>query len=102
MDHVGYLHERDVDGLIGTSDRTETISGLFRAHHRRLVGLASLLVDDRLTAEDIVQEAFAGLYRRWHGLRDPRRRSPTSTGRWSTRAGTSFATDAESSPGCGG
>jgi RNA polymerase sigma-70 factor (sigma-E family) len=71
VEHVGYLHERDVDDRIGTSGRAETISALFRAHHRRLVGLASLLVDDRLTAEDVVQEAFAGLYRRWHDLRDP-------------------------------
>lgn len=71
MEHVGHLHERDVGDQIGSTDRVETISALFRAHHRRLVGLASLLVDDRLTAEDIVQEAFAGLYRRWHALRDP-------------------------------
>jgi len=71
VEHVGYLPERDVDDLIRTSDRAETISALFRAHHRRLVGLASLLVDDRLTAEDVVQDAFAGLYRRWHDLRDP-------------------------------
>lgn len=47
------------------------ISELFVAHHRRLVGLASLLVDDRETAEDLVQDAFAGLYRRWHLLHDP-------------------------------
>jgi RNA polymerase sigma-70 factor (sigma-E family) len=52
-------------------DRAEAVSGLFMAHHRRLVGLASLLVDDRQSAEDVVQEAFAGLYRRWRGLRDP-------------------------------
>jgi RNA polymerase sigma-70 factor (sigma-E family) len=51
--------------------RTDAVSVLFRAHHRRLVGLASLLVDDRETAEDVVQEAFAGLYRRWWQLRDP-------------------------------
>jgi RNA polymerase sigma-70 factor (sigma-E family) len=71
VERVGYLHERDVADRIGPSDRAETISALFRAHHRRLVGLAALLVDDRLTAEDIVQDAFAGLYRRWHDLRDP-------------------------------
>ena len=50
--------------------RSEAISQLFVAHQRRLVGLASLLVDDRETAEDVVQEAFAGLYRRWRLLRD--------------------------------
>ena len=53
------------------ADRAELVSGLFSAHHRRLVGLAALLVDDRETAEDVVQEAFAGVYRRWRLLRDP-------------------------------
>lgn len=38
------------------------VSALFLAHHRRLVGLASLLVDDKETAEDVVQDAFTGLY----------------------------------------
>lgn len=52
-------------------DRDEAISTLFAAHHSRLVGLAALLVDDRETAEDVVQEAFATVYRRWRLLRDP-------------------------------
>jgi RNA polymerase sigma-70 factor (sigma-E family) len=68
---VSYLGARDADGRLGKAGRTAAISELFRAHHRRLVGLASLLVDDRQTAEDVVQEAFAGLYRRWNHLRDP-------------------------------
>jgi RNA polymerase sigma-70 factor (sigma-E family) len=52
-------------------DRDTIVSELFVGHHRRLVGLASLLVGDRRTAEDVVQEAFAGLYRRWRHVRDP-------------------------------
>jgi RNA polymerase sigma-70 factor (sigma-E family) len=52
-------------------DRDTVVAELFLAHHRRLVGLAALLVDDRETAEDVVQDAFAGLYRRWRRLRDP-------------------------------
>jgi RNA polymerase sigma-70 factor (sigma-E family) len=71
VDVVGYREERDTGGRVRSPGRTEAISELFLAHHRRLVGLASLLVDDRPTAEDIVQEAFAGLYRRWKHLRDP-------------------------------
>jgi len=51
--------------------RMDAVSALFLAHHRRLVGLASLLVDDRGTAEDVVQEAFVNLHRRWGHLRDP-------------------------------
>lgn len=50
--------------------RAEAVSHLFVAHHRRLVGLAALLVDDRASAEDVVQDAFAGLHRHWHRLRD--------------------------------
>jgi RNA polymerase sigma-70 factor (sigma-E family) len=49
----------------------EVVSGLFRDHYRRLVGLACLLVGDNDAARDVVQDAFAGLYRRWGALRDP-------------------------------
>jgi RNA polymerase sigma-70 factor (sigma-E family) len=47
-----------------------TISDLYRDHRMRMVRLAILLVDDPSTAEDVVQEAFAGLHRHWSGLRD--------------------------------
>jgi RNA polymerase sigma-70 factor (sigma-E family) len=43
---------------------------LFRREHGRLVTYARLFVDDEQTAEDIVQEAFTGLHRRWHALAD--------------------------------
>ena len=51
--------------------RADAVANLFVAHHRRLVGLAALLVDDRATAEDVVQEAFVNLHRHWTQLRDP-------------------------------
>ena len=35
-----------------------------------MVRLAILLVDDINSAEDVVQDAFAGLYRNWDQLRD--------------------------------
>jgi RNA polymerase sigma-70 factor (sigma-E family) len=67
--------------MAGTGPRTgsdgfptsarEAVSTLFHVHHRRLVGLASLLVDDHGTAEEIVQDAFESLYKRWDRLRDP-------------------------------
>jgi RNA polymerase sigma-70 factor (sigma-E family) len=47
-----------------------TLADLYRDHRGRLVRLAALLVDDPATAEDVVQEAFAGLHRHWAGLRD--------------------------------
>lgn len=51
-------------------DRDEAVSALFAVHHVRLVGLARLLVDDLATAEDVVQDAFTSLYRRWPWIRD--------------------------------
>jgi RNA polymerase sigma-70 factor (sigma-E family) len=56
----------------GSSTAREAVGELFAVHYRRLVGLAMLLVDDRETAEDVVQEAFAGLFARWGRLRDRR------------------------------
>lgn len=47
-----------------------TLADLYRDHRMRMVRLAVLLVDDPATAEDVVQEAFAGLHRHWSGLRD--------------------------------
>jgi len=44
---------------------------LFAAHYRRLLALAVLVTDDRATAEDLVQEAFARLHGR--ALADPER-----------------------------
>lgn len=70
MDVVSYADAWDSEDRVGSSGRTEVVSELFRAHYRRLVGLAALLVGDRLTAEDVVQDAFIGLYRRWPHLRD--------------------------------
>lgn len=47
------------------SDLTE----LFRERHVELVRLALLVVGDLATAEDVVQDAFEQLHRRWHTLR---------------------------------
>lgn len=41
------------------------IDGLFRAHHGELVRLALLMVGDLATAEDVVQDVYAGLHARW-------------------------------------
>src|SRR5690348_8519789 len=53
----------------GTSGAVDTaVAALFRTHRLGLVRLAVLLVDDRETAEDVVQDAFAALHRRWGSL----------------------------------
>jgi RNA polymerase sigma-70 factor (sigma-E family) len=47
------------------------LAELYAAHRLSLVRLASLLVDDRASAEDVVQDAFAGLAAHGTRLRDP-------------------------------
>jgi len=45
------------------------VTGLFRGHHLELVRLALLMTGDVATAEDVVQDAFEQLHRRWPSLR---------------------------------
>lgn len=47
------------------------LAELYSVHHLGMVRLARLLVDDTATAEDVVQDAFLGLHRHQHNLRDP-------------------------------
>jgi RNA polymerase sigma-70 factor (sigma-E family) len=47
------------------------VSDLYREHAVGLIRLAVVMLGDRQTAEDVVQEAFCGLYRRWSHLSDP-------------------------------
>ncbi|MDQ6657344.1 MAG: SigE family RNA polymerase sigma factor [Actinomycetota bacterium] len=54
------------------SDAPLSIDELYRSHRMGMVRLAILLVDDISSAEDVVQEAFAGLYKQWSSLRDTR------------------------------
>lgn len=49
-----------------------SLDGLFTAHYLRLVRVAWLLVRDTGRAEEVVQDAFVDLHRRWARLRDPR------------------------------
>jgi len=53
------------------ADRTSDadIERLYRTQRLSMVRLALLLVDDRETAEDVAQDAFAALHRRWPSLR---------------------------------
>lgn len=46
------------------------VTALYAEHALGLVRLAVLLVGDRGCAEDVVQDAFLGLYRRWDRLPD--------------------------------
>jgi RNA polymerase sigma-70 factor (sigma-E family) len=52
-------------GLAGSA---EAVTALYEAHALGLIRLAVVMLGDRPAAEDVVQEAFCGLYRRWHAL----------------------------------
>jgi RNA polymerase sigma-70 factor (sigma-E family) len=52
------------------------VTELYQAHALGLTRLAYVMLADRSAAEDVVQEAFCGLYRRWPKLRDPARALP--------------------------
>ena len=57
----------------GTDAGPLDLETAYRAHYRSLVRLASLLVDDVGTCEEIVQEAFVQVWRRGPALREPDR-----------------------------
>lgn len=54
-------------------DRTAGLEAAFHEHYRSLVRLASLLVDDIGTCEEIVQEAFVRVWRRGPAVPGPDR-----------------------------
>jgi RNA polymerase sigma-70 factor (sigma-E family) len=47
------------------------VTALYRVHAVGLIRLAVVMLGDRHAAEDIVQDAFCGLFRRWQDLEDP-------------------------------
>ena len=47
------------------------VAALYEAHALGMIRLAHIMLGDRQSAEDVVQEAFCGLYRRWSRLADP-------------------------------
>jgi RNA polymerase sigma-70 factor (sigma-E family) len=46
------------------------VTALYEAHALSLIRLAYVMLGDRPAAEDVVQEAFLGLHKRWSQLRD--------------------------------
>jgi hypothetical protein len=49
---------------------THVVTALYAEHALGLVRLAVIMRGDRAAAEDVVQDAFLGLYRRWDSLPD--------------------------------
>ena len=56
---------RDAERADGVS---AALTDLFRGHHLELVRLALLMTGDLATAEDVVQDVFERLHRRWPNL----------------------------------
>ena len=52
------------------SDAREQVTALYHAHALSLVRLAKIMLGDQSAAEDVVQDAFLGLYRKWPSLQD--------------------------------
>ena len=55
----------------GPESARETIGDVFAADHDRLVRVAYLLTGGSALAEDLVQDAFVQLHRRWDTVRQP-------------------------------
>jgi len=55
-------------GPAGTAEGA--VTALYEAHALGMIRLAHIMLGDRQSAEDVVQEAFCGLYRRWTHLAD--------------------------------
>ncbi|MDI2032342.1 SigE family RNA polymerase sigma factor [Saccharopolyspora sp. TS4A08] len=61
---------RKLDGAHRETQQPLSLEDIYKQQRMRMVRLAILLVDDISSAEDVVQEAFTGLYRNWANLRD--------------------------------
>jgi RNA polymerase sigma-70 factor (sigma-E family) len=56
---------------MGVRDRDQAVVKLYEHSWLGMVRLAGLMLGDRPSAEDVVQDSFAELYRRWDRVRDP-------------------------------
>src|SRR5580698_5507262 len=54
----------------GPDDARIAVTALYQEHALGLIRLALIMLGDRPSAEDVVQDAFCGLYRRWRNLAD--------------------------------
>jgi RNA polymerase sigma-70 factor (sigma-E family) len=65
-----YVEVKPAPELSGPAEARLAVTALYEAHALGLIRLAVVMLGDRAAAEDVVQEAFCGLYRRWHALSD--------------------------------
>lgn len=55
------------------ADGAAAVTALYAEHALSLIRLAHIMLSDPAAAEDVVQDAFCGLYRRWPHLQDQSR-----------------------------
>lgn len=66
------LIARGTAGAVAVAwDADQAVTALYSAHYRSLVRLATLLVRDVATAEEVVQDAFVAMHGAWRRLREP-------------------------------
>jgi RNA polymerase sigma-70 factor (sigma-E family) len=58
------------DGAAAYADAASGVTALYAAHAVGLIRLAIVMLGERTAAEDVVQDAFLGLYRNWDRLAD--------------------------------
>jgi RNA polymerase sigma-70 factor (sigma-E family) len=63
-------------GRTAEVDPDQAVTALYQAHASGLIRIAVVMLGDRAAAEDVVQDAFCGLYRRWSHLADPDKSLP--------------------------
>ena len=60
-----------MDEYEDAADADAAVTALYRSHYAAMVRLATLLLRDPAVGEEVVQDAFVALHRRWRRLRDP-------------------------------
>ena len=78
VDEPGAATSQTVPGLDtprheAAASADTVVAALYQANVLALSRLAYLMLGDQASAEDVVQEAFCGLYRRWDRLHDSTR-----------------------------
>jgi RNA polymerase sigma-70 factor (sigma-E family) len=63
-------HPQGDTGGAEASQATHAVTTLYQSHALGLTRLAFIILGDRQAAEDVVQEAFCGLFRAWDRLPD--------------------------------
>ena len=57
-------------GEVPGADAASAVTALYEQHAVSMIRIALIMLADRTAAEDVVQDAFFGLYRRWARLKD--------------------------------